>query len=510
MTAMCFQFRLGVWLVAALAATLAGGCANFALPTDPYDAPPIRRQLESAGGVRDCAVALRDADRRIEHARVRDAQAPRLAGYPYLRVDRFALALARGVTNNAGSTPGKAWLDHAAALDTQARRAESASAGDSFDAAALSRCRSALLADAQSAGGEPAPSSVARVPDDYSTALRALGLYPLTRLAFAAGIRGWHREVQDVFATPVEKLPARGPRVRYAPAALSASDAPAGGIEPATARALGVPVLAADETWRLLHENAPVLAVETASPDDRIGALFWRENAGRAGDAAHIAVDTRTPIAYTRVAYALVASRVHLQLVYTFWFPARPAVGVFDPLAGPLDGLIWRVTLDRDLRPAVYDTIHPCGCYHLFFPTDRVRARAEAPPDQGRFDEGMFAPQSAPALRDGERLQLVIEARTHYVQRLIVTRDAAGERNFELASEDLLRSLPLPAGGTRSAYDEQGFVPGSERSERFFFWPMGIASAGQMRQWGRHATAFVGRRHFDDPLLIERYFEFTR
>ena len=36
---------------------------------------------------------------------------------------------------------------------------------------------------------------------------------------------------------------------------------------------------------------------------------------------------------------------------------------------------------------------------------------------------------------------------------------------------------------------------------------MGIPSAGAMRQWGRHATAFVGRRHFDEPFLVERYFE---
>jgi hypothetical protein len=27
-----------------------------------------------------------------------------------------------------------------------------------------------------------------------------------------------------------------------------------------------------------------------------------------------------------------------------------------------------------------------------------------------------------------------------------------------------------------------------------------------MREWGRHATAFLGRRHFDDPDLIERRF----
>jgi hypothetical protein len=35
---------------------------------------------------------------------------------------------------------------------------------------------------------------------------------------------------------------------------------------------------------------------------------------------------------------------------------------------------------------------------------------------------------------------------------------------------------------------------------------MGIASAGAMRQWGTHATAFVGRRQFDDPFLLEEAF----
>jgi hypothetical protein len=27
-----------------------------------------------------------------------------------------------------------------------------------------------------------------------------------------------------------------------------------------------------------------------------------------------------------------------------------------------------------------------------------------------------------------------------------------------------------------------------------------------MRQWGHHATAFVGMRHFDDPDLLARRF----
>ena len=70
-----------------------------------------------------------------------------------------------------------------------------------------------------------------------------------------------------------------------------------------------------------------------------------------------------------------------------------------------------------------------------------------------------------------------------------------------------LRSLPRAGGVHASAFGADGLIAGTERAERFFFWPMGIASPGAMRQWGRHATAFVGRRHFDDAHLIERRFE---
>jgi hypothetical protein len=78
---------------------------------------------------------------------------------------------------------------------------------------------------------------------------------------------------------------------------------------------------------------------------------------------------------------------------------------------------------------------------------------------------------------------------------------------YTLRDENELRRLPLPGGGSRSLYGPNGLVAGTERGERFLFWPMGIASAGATRQWGHHATAFVGRRHFDDADLIERRFE---
>ena len=47
----------------------------------------------------------------------------------------------------------------------------------------------------------------------------------------------------------------------------------------------------------------------------------------------------------------------------------------------------------------------------------------------------------------------------------------------------------------------------AERAERFLSRPMGIASPGAMRQWGRQASALVGRRHFDDADLLERRFQ---
>jgi len=38
---------------------------------------------------------------------------------------------------------------------------------------------------------------------------------------------------------------------------------------------------------------------------------------------------------------------------------------------------------------------------------------------------------------------------------------------------------------------------------------MGVPDPGEMRQWGHHAIAFIGQRHFDDPDLIERFFDYV-
>jgi hypothetical protein len=464
--------------VVSLAAALAG-CASV----DPYASPPIASHLMRDDAVGYCARLFEDIDRRVDVLGVRDAEAPRVEGFPYLRIDRFDAALATRADNGAARA---AWLARLAALDETARTAELANAALPSDD--VMRCR-ALLA-AEDVRRFVTLRERAHVADDYSTAMRAVGLYPLTRLAFAQGIAAWHKETIADFALPIEGLPVRGTLVRYA-----AADVPARVALPMPVDALGLPQLSRFDQNALLLTHAPVFEIDVAGAYDKPGTVVL-------GADQQPDVDPAAPLLYTRTSYALIDGRAHLQLVYTVFFSERPAIGQFDPLAGHIDGLVWRVTLAPNGMPLVFDTIHPCGCYHMFFPTEHVQAR---PRDDG-LDEGLFAPQRVHAPLASERVVLRIQSGTHYVQRVWIEPRGKPAVALPIDDERRLTSLPLAGGGTRSAYGPDGLMPGSERSERLFFWPMGIASAGQMRQWGRHATAFVGRRHFDDPLLLDSYF----
>ncbi len=174
----------------------------------------------------------------------------------------------------------------------------------------------------------------------------------------------------------------------------------------------------------------------------------------------------------------------------------------FDLLAGALNGVVFRVTLAPDGTPLVYDTIHPCGCYHLFFTTPRA-VPLPSPPGEV---EWAFVPQKLRAMNVSDRLVVRIASGTHYVERVYRDQDDSLAR-YDLRHYDDLRSLPRMTGGSRSVFRPDGIIAGTERNERFLLWPMGIENAGAMRQWGRHATAFVGRRHFDDANLLERRFE---
>jgi hypothetical protein len=241
---------------------------------------------------------------------------------------------------------------------------------------------------------------------------------------------------------------------------------------------------------------APVWEVQTEAESDRIGTPAWTSR-------DQLAIDTRHPLAYTLLSFTRFGKEILTQLNYIIWFPARPKVNALDIYGGDLDGVNYRVTLDPNGEPLLYETIHNCGCYYEAYPTRRLTAL-----DKIDYPEPPLI-LKAPELTLSEELMTVaMESRTHYVQHLypLARQPYAESVIYKLADYGELRSLPDSKNRRRSMFGSDSLAPGSERLERWILWPTGVVSPGAMRQWGRHAVAFVGERQFDDPFSLEKMF----
>jgi hypothetical protein len=453
--------------VAALLLAALSGCATL---------PPPGPALPAD----DCTRWFDVVDAAVDAAGVRDAQDERVPGFAFVRVDRLAVA-----TRDHGAF--EEWLRRTSGLDLIARRAELANLppaayplgeASEFHAARLrtQQCRDLLSQRVlQDASLQRTLQERARVPDRYALAARTLGAYPLLRWPFFAGVRAWEAEHRATVAQWSTQPP---PRQRFEPPS----------IDP----------------------HAPVFEIERAGDmragdvlpsHDRFGMPTWPSV-----QAAAPRIDSSAlPEVFVRDSHTLVGTRLLRQRIYTLWFDERPPSSRFDLLAGTLDGVIVRLTFAPDDTVLMLDSIHACGCWHQFYPAPGVRPRDGAPTQQ----EWAFVPAPLPALAPGQRLVVRLASRTHHVSAVVAeARGAPSDAPYLLRDENALRSLPVEgaAGTHRSLYSPDGLVAGTERAERFIFWPMGIASAGAMRQWGHHATAFVGRRHFDDPNLLDARF----
>lgn len=459
----------------------------------------------SSSALASCAQWLDELDATIDRAHVGDAGAQRIPGFPYLRVDRFTASF----RDQAGSSSKAfaAWTARLKALDAQARAyeignlpAQSIPLAGFGDQTAV-HLRTQFCAESLAAADLSNPArrellvARAQVPDNYAAWKRALGGYPIVSIAFSAGVESWQKEATEMFRRAgAESTPAAG-SVRYESAFPPvARDQITTLFRHPHLDALGIPQFTEAERDLLFRAYAPAFEIETTGAYDRFGSLSWRD--GPSPD-----VDPARPVAYRRLAFTRFYGKILTQLVYAVWFPERPPRGPADLLAGKLDGVVFRVTLGTDGTPLIYDTMHPCGCYHLFFPTARVHLLPAPEP----AIEWAFAPITVPTLAAAERVVVRVQSRTHYVVDVRADRNATGIA-YQFADDNALRALPAAGQQTRSAFGPDGIVPGTERGERLFFWPMGIDNSGAMRQWGNHATAFIGHRHFDDADLLERRF----
>jgi hypothetical protein len=336
---------------------------------------------------------------------------------------------------------------------------------------------------------------LAQVPDAYQSWKRVAGLYLLMRYAAAVGIERLHRELGASFNIPLAKLPRQGQLIRYSPPHSNPLPLEhiAAMLRPAYDNPLGIPHLTSSQLQQLLAHFAPVWEIDTRNDTDKIGTV------GLDSDKQP-GIDISQPAVYVAHGYARWRGRVVLQLIYQIWLPAREKTGMLDLYGGPLDSVMWRVTLSPEGTPISFDSIHGCGCYYLLLPGQGYRA---IPPKDGA--EPVLSPKAIATIQLGHRLLLRLQSRTHYLQQTSLSGDTfeAATRSYKFHELEQLRSLQMPNGTKRSLYGEDGIIDASERTERLLLWPYGVASPGAMRQWGTHAIAFIGRRHFDDPFLLE-------
>lgn len=451
----------------------------------------------------DCERLFGEMDQRVAEYHVADAGTARIAGFPGLRVNRF---LASFANENLTDKAYAAWLERLRKLDETARLIEwrnltpEAAAGlqTYFGAdigTALAMCGHILAEqDLSSPDRRSQLLSAAQPPDAYSTWQRLFGLYFLSRWAIVEGVWRVQREMREPFIKAEQDHSLTGELIRYAPPEADALDIAevAKILEQSAGNPLHIPEPSELQLNQLFTSFAPVWTVDTANDNDRIGTA-------RIDAEGKAYIDTNASIVYRLVSHTRVGDQVLLQLNYLIWFPARSPESWMDIYAGPFDGLIWRVTLGMNGKPLAYDSIHPCGCYYQIFPGEGVRV--VQPQDDS---EPILSPTPITGLKSNERLTIRIASRTHFIRSVAVDGPASRSIGYRWLDYDGLRSLPMPSGQHLSLFGEDGLVQGSERPERFLLWPMGVPSAGAMRQWGTHAIAFLGKRHFDDPRLIEK------
>ena len=483
-----------VQIFVALIGLMISGCS----PVTPH----ITAHDDSYG--QNCLQLYRTLDRSISEAGTRDSGNAQIDGFPHLRIDRFLSTFA---DHRLSTLQLSAWLDRLRKLDYSARLYEYANLPQlSREQLApqipnrlaleiiLDQCGRYLVSNQlKHPDQQQKLFEKAHVPDSYIQWNRVAGLYPIVRLFARIGVEDLHEELSKNFKTDPAEIPVSGHLERYSP--ISGQWLNSEQIQNILAKSsknpLKIPEPSSKALNLLFDTFAPIWEIDMVNEQDNLGAISIDKD-------AQFQVDRTKPHVYKHVSYTTFGGKPLLQLNYVVWFPAREKESSIDLYGGRFDGLIWRVTLGADGHPLAYDSIHPCGCYYLILPRKNMQL---IPP--GEHDEPVLSPDSAPDLQDQQRVVIRIAHRTHYIDHVYAAMAKPQSTVYALKNYSNLLSLKSTTDQYRSFFNEYGLVPDSERLERFILWPLGVRSAGAMRQWGTHAIAFIGKRHFDDPHLME-------
>ncbi|MEE2729851.1 MAG: hypothetical protein VYA55_03465 [Pseudomonadota bacterium] len=448
--------------------------------------------------LQQCQAQLAQLQRSIQRHGVGDAQYHPVPGFPTYRSNRFWSSFQAAELTAEQQTEWRRTLHQlgmsSLALEWRNLPQEAPSSQTAFTEFEAN-CDQILF---ETSLQKPLTQQALQVPDSYNDVLRFFGFYALIKQAAAGSIAEYQQEMRARILAPVDYTRPANIYAAPEPASIPLHQWLASAYE---ANALHVPQLPAEQIQQALEYFAPRFRIEVETSADLPGAATW--SGDHEGVSRHI--DHGQPALYTYPSYVRYGSDILLQLNYTLWFSERPKPTTDDWYGGKLDGLVWRVTLQPDGKVLMYDSIHPCGCYHsVHVPADSPLAATVDGLDQSySLEPILFFVSQLPA--NEPALELTLEAGTHYLTRVSHWNGQPQEQIslYQLVDYEELRSLPVPGDGAhyRSWFDPHGRIDASARRERFFLWPLGVESAGAMRQQGHQAVAFVGKRHFDEPRL---------
>ena len=470
------------------------GCGTLSATRVPWEA-------ERPDG---CQALFERLDAVVLEKGVHDAADAPVAGFPYLRANRFVASLAGGLSEPAAKTDWVQWMRE---LDLAARDKEIANLPDdavrtlaaSRDelAGRVAACSQTLYdADRVRPDFYEVLGPRVAVPDEYSNALRLAGLYPLVTIPEYKITERVRERFRAWYEMPYEKLPAEGTLRVYSPPQGTGRDAREV-IAASRRNPLGIPRPSAGEARELAVRYAPVIIQDETAPYDRVGRIVWK------GD--ELTVDGEKPAVYYYLSHARVKGEPVLQVNYAFWYPARAGRPGAAIEHGRLDGLTLRLSFDTR-GTAVHDRSH-----------EQLRLLPRLHPGEGPGGSGRSGAttKTTPSPPRGSR-----RSRRGNRPPYGSCRDGTRSRDFwrwrlrrkafpmSCSPTRRWRAWPGGTAGSASIFDAEGIAKGSERVERFIFFPTGIPSIGSMRQRGHHAITLSGRTHFDEPGLFEHYFVF--
>ena len=346
--------------ISCLLAMLLASCAMLPAPTRSD-------HTGESGPLGSCADFFASLDSKIKQAGIIDPGVFRVKNYPYLRVNRFLASFSEEVDNEEAFV---AWIDHMQALDQEARKYEIANLPDDTVAELTSQNeRTELLSRVEICGDllkntdfqddrqKKELRDMISAPDDYITLRRVLGIYPFTSMFVYSGVINWHSEARQNYSP---KPPSNWRSVRYTPNQKNNISSAYQFIIPTKRDALGIPQYSPEDLKALFYAYAPLWEIRFEGNYDRIGAPNW-------SNKGELNVNTDQPVTYTLFSYTRFGKEILPQLNYIVWFPSRPKNSSLDIYGGHLDGLIYRVTLENNNKPILYETVHNCGVVREMF-----------------------------------------------------------------------------------------------------------------------------------------------